>query len=50
MLRSGRHNTAQDQNRKRANRSFESVAQFKYLGTKQTNKNLIHEEFKRILN
>jgi hypothetical protein len=33
-----------------ANRSYENVAQFKYLGTMVTNKNLIQEEIKRRLN
>jgi hypothetical protein len=32
------------------NRSFENVAQFRYLGTTITNKNLIKEEIKRRLN
>jgi hypothetical protein len=31
-------------------RSFENVAQFKYLGMTITNKNLIQEEIKRRLN
>jgi hypothetical protein len=33
-----------------ANRCYENVAQFRYLGTTITNKNLIQEEIKRILN
>jgi hypothetical protein len=34
---------------KTANRCFENVAQFRYLGTTITNQNLIQEEIKRIL-
>jgi hypothetical protein len=33
-----------------ANRSFENVSQFRYLGTIVTNQNLIEEESKRRLN
>jgi hypothetical protein len=40
----------QNHNIKIADRSFENVAQFKYLGTIVTNQNLIQEEIKRRLN
>jgi hypothetical protein len=40
----------QNQDIKIANRSFENVSQFKYLGTTVTNQNLIQDEFKRRLN
>jgi hypothetical protein len=35
---------------KTANRSFESVEQFRYFGTTETNQNLIQEEMKSVLN
>jgi hypothetical protein len=38
------------QGKKIANRSFENVALFRYLGTNITNQNLIQEEIKRRLN
>jgi hypothetical protein len=40
----------QDKVKKTHNRPFETVTQFKYLGTIVTNQNLIQEEFKRRLN
>jgi hypothetical protein len=44
------HQTAgQNRNMKTANRSFENVVQFKYLGMKVTNQNLIEEEIKEKL-
>jgi hypothetical protein len=39
----------QNRDIKIANRSFENVSQFKYLGTTVTNQNLIQEEIKRRL-
>jgi hypothetical protein len=50
MLLSRHQNVSQDRNIKIANRSFENVSQFKYLGTTVTNQNLIQEEIKRRLN
>jgi sorting nexin-29 len=50
MLLSHQHNVSQNRDIKRANRSFENVSQFKYLGTTVTNENMIQEEFKRRLN
>jgi hypothetical protein len=47
MLLSRHQNTGQNHDIKMANRRFENVAQFKYLGTTITNQNLIHEEIKR---
>jgi hypothetical protein len=40
-------NAGQNRDIKIANRSFENVSQFKYLGTTVTNGNLIQEEIKR---
>jgi hypothetical protein len=46
-----RHQTAgQNYDIKLANRCFENVAKFRYLGTTITNQNLIQEEIKRRLN
>jgi hypothetical protein len=43
-------NAGQNHNIKTANRSFENVAQFKYLGMKVTNQNLSHEAIMSTLN
>jgi hypothetical protein len=43
-------NAGQNHDIKIANRSFENVAQFNYLGPTVTNRNLIQEEVKRRLN
>jgi hypothetical protein len=43
-------NAGQNHDIKIANRCFENVAQFKYLGMTVANKNLIREEIKRRLN
>jgi hypothetical protein len=50
MLLSERRNEVQSRDIKTANRSFENVAQFKYLGMVVTNQNLIQEEIQRRLN
>jgi hypothetical protein len=50
MLMSCHQNAGRNNNVRTANRSFENVAQFKYLGTTVTNENLIQEEIKRRLN
>jgi hypothetical protein len=47
MLLSRHQNAGQNHDIKINNRSFENVAQFKYLGTTVTNQNLIQEEIKR---
>jgi hypothetical protein len=43
-------NAGQTHDIKKGNRSFENMAQFKYLGTRVTNPNFIEEEMKWILN
>jgi hypothetical protein len=50
MSLSHHQNAGQIHGIKIANRSFENVAQFKYLGTAVANQNLIQEEIKRRLN
>jgi hypothetical protein len=50
MLLSRHQNVGQNRDIKIANRLFENVSQFKYLGTTITNQNLIQEEIKRRLN
>jgi hypothetical protein len=45
-----RQNTGQNHDIKIANRSFENVTQFRYLGMTVTNQNLTQEEIKRRLN
>jgi hypothetical protein len=49
MLLSRHQNAGQNHDIKRANRCFENVAQFGYLGTTVTNQNPIQEEIERIL-
>jgi hypothetical protein len=49
MLLSRYQNAGQNY-KKIANRSFEKVSHFKYLGKTVKNQNLIQEEIKRILN
>jgi hypothetical protein len=44
MLLSRQQNVGQNRGMQIANRSFENVSQFKYLGTTVTNQNLIQEE------
>jgi hypothetical protein len=49
MLLTRHQNAEQNHDMKIANRSFENVAQFKYLGRTVTNENLIQEEIKNRL-
>jgi hypothetical protein len=49
MLISCQQNVGQNRDTKIANRSFENVSQFKYLGMTVTNQNLIQEETRRRL-
>jgi hypothetical protein len=46
MLLPRHQNVSQNRDIKIANRSFENVSQFKYLGTTVTNQNLIQEEIR----
>jgi hypothetical protein len=50
MLPSHHHSVGQNQDIKIANKSYENVSQFRYLGMTVTNQNLIREESKRRLN
>jgi hypothetical protein len=50
MLTFRHQNTGQYHNMKTAHRSFENVAQFKYLGMTVANQNMIWEAIKRRLN
>jgi hypothetical protein len=50
MLLSRHQNAGQNRDIKTGNRHLENVAQFKYLGTTITNRNLIQEEIKSRLN
>jgi hypothetical protein len=46
VIMSGHPNSGQNQNIRTANKSFENVAKFKYLGTTLTNQNDIRDEIK----
>jgi hypothetical protein len=50
MLLPHHQNAGQNHDTKIANRCFENVAQFRYLGTTITDQNLFQEEIKRRLN
>jgi hypothetical protein len=47
MLASRDQNAGQNREIKIGNRSFENVSQSKYVGTTETNQNLIHEEIEQ---
>jgi hypothetical protein len=48
MLLSRHQNAGQNYDMKITNKSFENLAQFKYLGTTITNQNIVREEIKRL--
>jgi hypothetical protein len=48
MLLSRRQNSGQNRDIRIGNRSFKNVSQLTYLGTTETNQNLIQEEVKRL--
>jgi hypothetical protein len=50
MLLSYHQNAGQNEDLKAADRSYENVLPFKYLGTTITSQNLIQEEIKKRLN
>jgi hypothetical protein len=50
MIMSRHPNSGQNQNIRTANKSFENVAKFKYLGTTLTYQSDIHDEIKNRLN
>jgi hypothetical protein len=50
MLMPNYHNAGQNHNIRISNRSFESVAEFRYSGTSVIKKKVIHEEIKSRLN
>jgi ribosomal protein S2 len=50
IIMSRHQNAGQNYDIKIANRCFENVTKFRYLGTTITNQNLIQQEIKRRLN